>query len=88
MDQRRNDYLRKVQHRDEILAMSEFDYPFPRFDTLLKEGDVILHLQGFGVVNIVGLNPDFARKGDVAIQVTHIVTRIQVWLKTRNGTRS
>ncbi len=80
MDQRRNDYLREAQQKVEILAMNEFDSPFPRFDTLPREGAVILCLQGFGVVNIVGLNPDFTRKGDLAIQVTHIgiYTRIQV----------
>jgi hypothetical protein len=34
--------LGEAQHRDEILARSEFDYPFPRFDILPKEGVVIL----------------------------------------------
>jgi hypothetical protein len=71
MDQRRNDYLGKAQHRDEILAVIEFVSPFPRFDILSKEGVVILCLQGFGVVHIVGLNPNFARIEDLAIQVTH-----------------
>jgi hypothetical protein len=63
--------LGEAQHRDEIFAMSEFDSPFPRFDILPKEGVVILCLQGSGVVNIVGLNPNFARIRDLAIQVTH-----------------
>jgi hypothetical protein len=49
MDQRRNDYLREAQHRVEMLAIIEFDSPFPRFDTLPREGVIILCLQGFGV---------------------------------------
>jgi hypothetical protein len=35
-------YLREAQHRIEILAMNEFDFPFPRFDTLPREGAIIL----------------------------------------------
>ncbi len=71
MDQRRNDYLKEAYLRDEILVMSEFDFPFLRFDILPRERAIILRLQGFGLVNIIGLNPDFARIGDFAIQVTH-----------------
>jgi hypothetical protein len=41
---------------DKVLAMSEFDFPFPKYDLLPKERVVILRLQGFGVVSIIGLN--------------------------------
>jgi hypothetical protein len=71
MDQRRNDYLKEAYLRDEILVMNEFDFPFLRFDILPRERAIILRLQGFGLVNIIGLNPDFARIGDLAIEVTH-----------------
>jgi hypothetical protein len=71
MDQRKNDYLKETYLKDEILVMSEFDFPFLRFDILLRERAIILRLQGFGLVNIIGLNPNFARIGDLAIQVTH-----------------
>jgi len=67
MDQRRNDYLKEAYLRDEILVMSEFDFPFLRFDILPRDRTIILCLQGFGLVNIIGLNPDFARIGDLAI---------------------
>jgi len=72
MDQRRIKYLEKTQHKDEILVVSEFDFPFPRFD--------ILQLQGFGVVNIIGLNPELVQIGDLVIQITHTstYTRIQI----------
>jgi uncharacterized RDD family membrane protein YckC len=90
MDQKKNDYLGEAQHKNEILAVNEFDFPFPRFDILPREGVVILHIQRFGVVSIVGLNPNFARIGDLATQVTHtrMYTRIQVWLKIGNGSKN
>jgi hypothetical protein len=34
-------------------------------------GVVILHFLGFGVVTLVGIDPDEARVGDVAIEITH-----------------
>jgi len=53
------------------LDVSEFDLPFLRFDILLKHGAIILRVQGFNVVSIIGLNMDLAQVGDLAIQVTH-----------------
>jgi hypothetical protein len=58
MDQRKIKYLEEAKHKDEILVINEFDFPFPRFDILPKHGIDILRLQGFGVVNIIGLNLD------------------------------
>ncbi len=79
MDRRRSGYLGEVQHMKEILVVSEFDFPFPRFDILLKIGVVILQLQGFDVVNIIGLNPNLAQVRDLVMQVTHtrMYTRVQ-----------
>ncbi len=71
MDQRKRNQLRHVQHRDKILAISEFAFPFPRFDILPKEGVVILKPQGFEVVNIIGLNLDLVRTRDLALLVIH-----------------
>jgi hypothetical protein len=51
--------------------MSEFDFPFPRFDIQPKEGTVMLPLQGFGVVHIMGLDLDRAQVSDVAVHVSH-----------------
>jgi hypothetical protein len=41
-------------------------------------------LQGFDVVNIIGLNPNQAKIGDLALLVIQIgmYTKVQVWLKT------
>ncbi len=58
MDQNRKEDLKEAQHRDEIQAMSEFDFPFLRFDILPKDGAIILQLQGFGIVHIMGLDLD------------------------------
>ncbi len=32
---------------------------------------MILHFLGFGVVRLVGIDPDEARVGDIAIKVAH-----------------
>jgi len=50
---------------------------------------VILHFLGFGVVRLVGIDPDEARVGDIAVEVAHsgFYTRAQVWVKVIDGTR-
>lgn len=58
MDQNRRKDLEEAQHRDEIQAKCEFNFPFPRFDIIPRVGVVIKLLQGFGVVHTVGLDPD------------------------------
>jgi len=69
---------------EEILVVSEFDFPFPMFDILFGNIVVILRLQGFGVVIIIALNPNLVQVGDLVMQVIHtrMYTRVQVWLKT------
>jgi hypothetical protein len=44
---------------------------------------VILRALGFGMVRLVGIDPDQARAGDIAVEVTHsgYFTRARVWLK-------
>jgi hypothetical protein len=65
-----------------------------RFDFLSvqdgpQRGAVILRFLGFGVVRLVGIDPDEARVGDIAIEVTHsgFYTHAQVWLKVIDGAR-
>jgi hypothetical protein len=50
---------------------------------------VILRFLGFGVVRLVGIDPDEARVGDIAVEVTQsgFYTRAQVWLKVIDGAR-
>jgi len=50
---------------------------------------VVLRLLGFGVVTLVGIDPEEARVGDIAVEVAHsgFYTRTEVWLKVRNGAR-
>ncbi len=54
-----------------------------------QRGAVILRFLGFGVVRVVGIDPDEARVGDIAVEVTHsgFYTRAQVWLKVIDGAR-
>jgi hypothetical protein len=65
-----------------------------RFDYLKgqdgpQRGAVILRFLGFGVVTLIGIDPDEARVGDVAVEVAHsgFYTRAEVWLKVRDGAR-
>jgi len=52
-------------------------------------GAVVLRSLGFGVITIVGIDPDQARVGDIAIEIAHsgFYTRAEVWVKVSNGTR-
>jgi hypothetical protein len=54
-----------------------------------QRGAVIMCFLGFGVVRIVGIDPDEARVGDIAVEVAHsgFYTRVQVWLKVIDGAR-
>jgi hypothetical protein len=65
-----------------------------RFDFLTvhsgpQKGAVILRFLGFGVVRLVGIDPDEARVGDIAVEVIHsgFYTRARVWLKVIDGAR-
>jgi hypothetical protein len=65
-----------------------------RFDFLTRQngpqrGTVVLRFLGFGVVTIVGIDPEQARVGDIAVEVAHsgFYTCVQVWLKVINGAR-
>jgi hypothetical protein len=47
-----------------------------RFDFLIgqngpQRGAVVLRFLGFGVVTLVGIDPDEARVGDIAVEITH-----------------
>jgi fermentation-respiration switch protein FrsA (DUF1100 family) len=50
-------------------------------------GAVVLRLEGFGIVTIVGCDPEAACVGDIAIEIVHsgFHTRAKVWVKARNG---
>jgi len=52
-----------------------------------QKGTVILRFLGFGVITLVGVDPEEARIGDVAVEIAHsgFHTRVEVWLKVRNG---
>jgi len=48
---------------------------------------VVLRLEGFGIVTIVGCDPEAARVGDIEVEIVHsgFHTRAEVWVKARNG---
>jgi len=54
-----------------------------------QRGAVILRFLGVGVIRLVGIEPDQARVGDIAVEVIHsgFYTRARVWLKVADGAR-
>jgi len=52
-----------------------------------QRGAVVLCLLGFGVVTLVGIDPDVTRVGDIVVEIAHsgFHTRAEVWLRVRNG---
>jgi hypothetical protein len=65
-----------------------------RFDYLTTQcgpqrGSVVLRLLGFGVVTLVGIDPDEARVRDITVEVAHngFYMSAKVCLKVRDGAR-
>jgi len=54
-----------------------------------QRGAVIMRFLGFGVVRLVGIEPDRARVRDIAVEVTHsgYYTSARVWLRVVDGAR-
>jgi hypothetical protein len=52
-------------------------------------GAVVLRFLGFGVITIVGIDPEAARIGDIAVEIVHsgFHTSAEVWVKVSNGSR-
>jgi hypothetical protein len=74
-----------MQEVREQRIVNRFDYLRGRAGP--QRGAVILRFLGFGIVTLVGIDPDEARVGDVAVEVAHsgFHTHAEVWLKVRNG---
>jgi hypothetical protein len=63
-----------------------------RFDYYTTQGGpqrraMILRFLSFGVVTLVGIDPEVARVGDIAVEIAHsgFHTRAEIWLRVRNG---
>jgi hypothetical protein len=52
-----------------------------------QRGAVVMRFLGFGVVTLVGIDPEVARIGDIVVEIAHsgFHTRAEVWLRVRNG---
>jgi hypothetical protein len=76
-----------IQEIHKTQLVSKFD--FFTIQNGPQRGAVILRFLGFGVVRLVGIDPDEARIGDIAVEVAHsgFYTRAQVWLKVIDGAR-
>jgi hypothetical protein len=58
-----------TQETRELQIVNRFD--FFTVQNGPPRGAVILHFLGFGVVRIVGIDPDEALVGDIAVEVAH-----------------
>ncbi len=67
-----------TQETRELQIVSRFD--FFTIQNGPQRGAVILHFLGFGVVRIVGIDPDEALIGDIVVEVAHsgFYTRVRV----------
>jgi hypothetical protein len=76
-----------TQEVHEQQLVDRFDYLTTRGGP--QRGAVVLCLLGFGVVTLVGIDPEEARVRDIVIEVAHsgFYTHVEVWLKVRDGTR-
>jgi hypothetical protein len=76
-----------TQENRELNLVHRFD--FWTIPSGPQRGTVILRFLGFGVVRIVGINPDQARVGDIAVEVIHIgfYTSVRVWVRVTDGAR-
>jgi hypothetical protein len=76
-----------TQDTHELQLVSRFDFFISQNGP--QRGAVILRFLGFGVVRLVGIDPDEARVGDIAVEVAHsgFYIRAQVWLKVIDGAR-
>jgi hypothetical protein len=76
-----------IQETRELQFVSRFD--FFTIQSGPHRRAVILRFLGFGVVRLVGIDPDEARVGDITVEVAHsgYYTHARVWLKVFDGAR-
>jgi hypothetical protein len=76
-----------TQENRELNLVRRFD--FWTIQNGPQKGAVILRFLGFGIVRIVGINPDQARVGDIAVEVSHsgFYISARVWVRVTDGAR-
>jgi hypothetical protein len=76
-----------TQENRELNLVRRFD--FLTIQNGSQRGLEVLRFLGFGVIRLVGIDPNEARVGDIDVEVAHsgFYTRVQVWLKVIDGAR-
>jgi hypothetical protein len=77
-----------TQENHELNIVGRFD--FFTIQNGPQRWAAILRFLGFGVVRLVGIDPDAARVGDIAVEITHsgFYTAARVWLKVTDEARA
>ncbi len=67
--------------------IANFDYHTTQSEPPV--GSAILRIVGFGVFTIIGIDPEQAHIGDIAVEIAHsgFHTRAEVWMKVSNESR-
>jgi hypothetical protein len=80
--------LSATQESRELNIIGRFDYYTVQDGP--QRGATILRFSGFGVMSLVGLDPEAVRVGDITVEISHsgFYTRARVWLKVTNGARA
>ncbi len=78
-------FVEESQEIQEEQITIRFD--FPRIQVAPRIGTLILRQLGFGVVVIVGVNPDETQVGDIVVELVHngFCTKAQIWMKMQDG---
>jgi hypothetical protein len=58
-----------TQENRELNLVRRFDYV--TIQNGPQRGSVVLHFLGFGIVRLVGIDPNEARAGDIVVEVAH-----------------
>ncbi len=77
-----------TQENRELNIVGRFDFFIVQNGP--QRGAAILRFLGFGIVRLVGIDPDAARVGDIVVEITHsgFYTTARVWLKVTDGGRA
>jgi hypothetical protein len=85
-------FSREGVHVEQVTQENREQQLINRFDFFTvrngpHRGAMILRFVSFGTVTLVGIDPEVARIGDIAVEITYsgFYTRTEVWLRVRNG---
>ncbi len=76
--------IQEIQKKHIIVSLN-----FPKTQGTPRTRTLILHQLRFGIVAIIGMNPDEAQARDIIVKLIHngFYTKAHVWVKMQDGAR-